>query len=156
MAVRTSTGYEARILGPQAFDDIFRDGCIEIRSTPQPDTADHAAAGVLLARVTADGGAWTAGNPTNGLRYSRDGRFATKNLLQRWVLQGVGTGVAGHFRVLPNAYDAGAESTVHPRIDGAIGLVDTEGDYQLLLPTLAITPSTIIELPSWWFTTPLQ
>ncbi len=156
MAARTSTGYEARILGPFSFDEIFRDGCIEIRSTPQPDTADDAAAGVLLGRITADGGAWTEGSSANGLRFSRDGRFATKNLLQRWVLKGSATGVAGHFRLRANAADPGAQSLVHPRIDGAIGLTDAVGDFQMFLPSLAITPSTSIELPSWWFTSPLQ
>lgn len=31
MAVNTSTGFEASILGPSAFEAIFRGGCIEIQ-----------------------------------------------------------------------------------------------------------------------------
>ncbi|HEY1034565.1 MAG TPA: hypothetical protein VGE09_06250 [Pseudoxanthomonas sp.] len=154
MAVRTSTGYEAQIMGPQSFDAIFYNGAIEVRSGSQPANADLAATGVLLGRITADGGAWAAGDPANGLRFTRDGRYAMKNFSQRWVLQGLATGVAGWCRLLPNALDPGADSLLHPRIDGAVGIPDTPGDFQLFLPSLAITPSTTIELPSWWFMKP--
>jgi hypothetical protein len=141
-------------MGPSSFDAIFLNGCIEIRSLEQPARADLAPTGTRLARITANGAPWVAGNPANGLRFSRDGRFATKSLAQRWVLQGEATGVAGWCRLLPNAPDPGTDSTLHPRIDGAVGLTDTSGDFQLFLPTLQITPSTQIELPQWWFAKP--
>lgn len=155
MAVKTSTGYEALILGPNAFDTIFRDGVIEVRSETQPVSADEAPIGILLATITVNGGPWAAGSPANGLRFSRGGRFASKNLSQRWQLKGVATGIAGWMRLLPNQHDPGGVSAVHPRIDGAAGLIDTLGDIQLYLPTLSITPSTTIELPNWWFAKPL-
>jgi len=154
MAVRTSTGYEALIMGPNAFDTIFHNGCIEIRSGPQPVSADAAATGTLLARVTANGGAWTQGNAANGLRFARDGRFAMKLATQRWVIKGIASGVAGWFRLRRNGIDAGGESLILPRIDGAIALPDSPGEAQLFIPTLAMTPSTTIELPSWWFAKP--
>ncbi|WP_454262114.1 hypothetical protein [Pseudoxanthomonas mexicana] len=154
MAVSTSTGYEALILGPHAFDAIFFNGTIEVRSGVQPASADLAPTGTLLGRITADGGAWSPGNPANGLRFTRDGRYAMKNFAQRWVLQGLATGTAGWCRLLPNAADPGEDSLLHPRIDGAVGLSDAPGDVQLFLPSLAITPSTFIELPSWWFMQP--
>lgn len=154
MAVRTSTGYEALILGPHAFDAIFHNGAIEVRSGAQPDSADMAATGTLLARITRDGGAWAAGNPANGLQFTRDGRYAMKNFAHRWVLKGLATGVAGWCRLLPNAADPGTDSLLHPRIDGAAGVDGVPGDAQLILPTLSITPSTTIELPAWWFMQP--
>ena len=154
MAVRTSTGYEAMILGPASFDSIFHNGVIEIRSEEQPASADMPAAGLLLGRVTVNGGPWSAGNPANGLRFSRGGRFAMKNLSQRWVITGIATGIARSFRLLPNAADPNTESQTHPRIDGAVGLVDAPGDIQLYLPSLNFSPSTSIELPSWWFSQP--
>lgn len=33
MAVITSTGFEASLLGPMSFDAIFRNGCIEDRKS---------------------------------------------------------------------------------------------------------------------------
>lgn len=155
MALHTSTGYEAMILGPHSFDSIFYNGAIEIRTGAQPATADDAATGALIGRITQQGGAWAPGNPANGLRFSRDGRYAVKNLLQEWVLKGLDTGVAGWFRLLPNTPDFGLASTTMPRIDGAIGLHEAVGDFQIFLPTLQITPATAIKIPSWWYMKPL-
>ncbi len=155
MAVNSSTGFCAAILGPQAFDSIFRDGAIEIWSGAQPATADDGPVGTLLARITRNGGAWQAGSPSNGLRFVRDGRFVFKDPAQSWVLRGVGVGIAGWFRLVANAPDGRALSVTVPRIDGAVGLDDdSPGDFQMRLPTLSITPDTSIELGDWWYAIP--
>lgn len=155
MGTEVSTGYAARgALGPEAFDTIFRDGCIELRSGPQPLNADAAPSGTLLARITRDGGAWTAGNPANGLRFQRAGRYVSKDPAHRWRLTGIASGTVGWMRLLPNAPDPGTLSFDAPRIDGTVGLVDTTGDVQFWLPTLAITPSTHIEITQFWYAVP--
>lgn len=154
MTVRMSTGFAAQILGPTAFEQVFRYGCVEIRSGLQPDSADLPPTGVLLARITRDGGAWTAGVSDNGLEFDRSGRYAMKRADHLWRLVGLAEGQAGWFRMLPNASDTGAASLTAPRIDGLVGLEGVEADIQLYLPTLAITPSTDIAINHWWFALP--
>lgn len=153
MAVRISTGYADLILGNSSFAGIFLNGAIEIYSGAQPASADDAATGTLLGRITRDGGAWSPGSPSNGLQFTKEGRYVSKNAAHSWTLVGVATGTAGWCRLRGNATDVGASSTM-PRIDGAVGLIDTAGDYQLLLPTLSITTSSSIAITSWWYALP--
>lgn len=154
MAVRISTGFASAILGPNSFESLFQYGAIEIRSGAQPASADDAASGSLLGRITTDGAAWTAGSPTNGLVITRSGRMIRKNAPDDWILAGLATGTAGWFRWLPNTPDAGTASTTAVRIDGAIGLTDATGDYQLFLPTLSLTSSSSHTIADWWYSLP--
>lgn len=155
MGTEVSTGYAARVaLGPESFDSVFRDGCIELRSGPQPLSADAAVSGVLLARITRDGGAWTAGDPTNGLRFQRAGRYVAKDPAHRWRLVGVAAGTVGWMRLLPNPPDPGTTSYTAPRVDGTVGLVDSLGDVQFWLPTLSISSGTEIEITQFWYAVP--
>lgn len=154
MAVNSSTGFAAMILGPHAFDAIFQDGCIQVYSGPPPINADAPVQGSLIGRITSNGGAWTAGSPTNGLRWSRQGRTVSKSLAQRWVLVGLGSGTAGWFRILPNTPDSGALDLNAPRIDGVVAVSDAMVDAQLRLPSVDITPSTSIEIPSFIYALP--
>lgn len=154
MTVRTSTGFVSRILGPYAFDTVFHNGCIEVYEGPQPATADLAATGVLLARITRDGLAWTPGGSSGGLQFERSGRYAYKAYGHTWRLKGLATGTAGWWRLLPNAYDHGAADMALPRIDGAVRLADSEADGSLTLNTLSITPATDISIDHWWYGMP--
>lgn len=154
MAVNVSTGFAAAILGPTSFDNLFKDGVIEVRTGVQPVNADAAPTGIVIGYITKDGGAFSHGVPTNGLRFGRSARYAFKDPAQTWRLKGVATGVAGWFRLLRNAPDGGADSGTAPRIDGAVGLTGVVADTQLFLDTLSITPSTNVEIPSWWFAIP--
>ena len=154
MSVQLSTGFVAAILGPSTFDGLFQDGVMELYSGPQPTTADLAPSGALLGRITRDGGAFTPGSPTNGLRFQRGGRYALKDPAHTWQLKGSGTGTVGWFRLLGNAADSGLNSTSAIRVDGAVGLEGAVTDTQLFLPTLALNPSTTIDITSWWFAFP--
>lgn len=154
MAVNCSTGFRSRILGPSSFESIFNYGCIEVRTGAQPASADLPPTGTLVGRITVGGGAWSAGSNTNGLRFVRTGVSVQNDLAQAWRLAGVATGTAGWFRLRGNSPDGGDLSTTHCRVDGAIGLRDTVGDFQLYLPTLAMSASTAIAIPSWWFNFP--
>lgn len=159
MATSLSTGFCSRILGAQSFDQIFDGGCIELRSGAQPASADDAATGLLLARITTNGDPWAAGDPTNGLRYSRSGRFVVRRYEDTWRLTGLASGTAGWFRVLPQAADAGAVSTVAPRIDGAVVALPgggfPSGDFQMALPIIELTASSSVELVQWIFQFPM-
>ena len=155
MGTEVSTGYAEQVgLGPTSFETAFRDGCIELRSGPQPLNADSAPSGTLLARITRDGGAWTAGNTANGLRFQRAGRYVVKDPAHRWRLVGVAAGTIGWMRLLPNAADPGTTSFTAIRVDGAVGLVDTNEDAQLWLPTLVVSSGTEIEITQFWYAIP--
>lgn len=153
MATYSSTALRALML--EQFIKALKYGCIEIYSGPQPDNADAAIAGTLLARVTKNGGAWTAGSSANGLTFVRDGIYAGKESADTWLLKGIATGTAGWFRLRANSADAGAQSTSLYRADGAIGLDGDTGDYQLWLPdTLAITASSSIAVTAFRYALP--
>ncbi|MDR1076357.1 MAG: hypothetical protein LBL59_08715 [Xanthomonadaceae bacterium] len=124
---------------------------IEIRSGAQPASADAAATGVLLARITRDGADWSEGPAVAGLAFVADGRHARKSPAQSWQLRGLASGEAGWFRLISSVADAGTTSTQFARIDGAIGLEGQTGDFQAFLKTLAITPDTTIEIADWWY-----
>lgn len=149
MSVQASTGFASAILGPAAFEQIFLNAVIEIRSGAQPSNSDTAVAGTLLGHITRDGAPFVPGNPANGLQFIRAGRFVLKEPTHTWKLKGVATGTAGHFRLLANAPDAGGISVSARRIDGAIGLDGELGDFQMLLPNLSITAATLIDVSSW-------
>lgn len=152
MAVRVSTGYANAILGATSFASLFHNGCIEIRSGPQPASADMPATGTLLARITRDGVPWTAGSPSGGLQFVRDGRYVRKEPSHLWMITGLDTGTAGWFRLIGNAPDSGFSTTL-PRIDGTVGL-SGGGDVQMFLPNLSITPETLIPQDAWWYAIP--
>lgn len=151
MAVRTSTGFAEMSLGPMSFNDIFDGGSIAVYTGTQPETADDAATGTLLGRITLDGGAWTAGDPANGLLFDRIGRYALKRVEDSWVLKGSSPGLAGWARLVGNAPDSGDISLSLPRIDMAVGLVDDTGDAQLRLPNPTIASGSSIEILQWFF-----
>jgi hypothetical protein len=154
MALNCSTGFRDRILGPSSFESIFHRGCIEVRNGPQPASADAPASGVLLGRITAGGGPWAHGGGTNGLLFVKTGAIVVNDPLQEWRLTGEVTGTARWFRLVANPFDPGGQSITHPRIDGAIGLLDAVGDYQMLLPLVTISATTSIVIPSFLFALP--
>lgn len=154
MPARVSTGFAAAILGPTSFESIFNGGSIEIRTGPQPDNADMPATGDLIARISRDGGAWTAGSPASGLQFTRSGRYALKPLDHVWQLKGIAAGEAGWFRLVANAPDDGTASLSAPRIDGTVRLDEATGDGQLILTTTSFDASTSIAINNWWYAIP--
>lgn len=144
MAVVCSTGFRRMLLGPASFESIFNGGQIRVYSDLQPVNADAPATGVLLGTVTASG----------GLKFVRTDHYAANDPMQSWVLNGSGSGIAGWGRLVAAGADDGSSTTL-PRIDFAIGLDDgSPGDFQMRLPSIAISPSTSIVVASWWFLLP--
>lgn len=154
MTAHVSTGFLNALFGGQSFKEIFDYGCIEIRSGSQPVSADAAATGTLLARVTKDGGGWAAGSYTNGLKFQLIQRYMVADTSQNWRVAGAATGTAGWFRLLANPYDANLMSLTAPRIDGSIRIVGSVEDAQMHLYNLNITAATNTPFVGWAFTIP--
>ncbi len=154
MAANLSTGLRAALMGPSALDIILQDGVIHCYSGPQPASADAAVAGTLLGSITRDGGPFTPGSPTNGLRFTRSGIYLLKNPAHVWRFEGIATGTLGWFRLCANAADDGLASSVAVRMDGAIGLPEDEGDVQMRFNTLAATAATSTEIAGFIFAFP--
>ena len=103
--------------------DVMRDGIINVYSGTQPSSPDDAVAGTLLLTVTVASGAFVAGAFANGLEFEDDpldGELEKNSDV--WSGVGLVAGTAGWFRFVANPADAGAVSTVLPRIDGSMGL----------------------------------
>lgn len=154
MTTLYSTGFVEKRNQGAAFADLFHNGVMEVYSGPQPATADHAPPGTLLARVTRDAASWTAGFPAGGLQFLASGRYIVKQPDHAWYLTGIADGQAGWFRLLPNAADPGTYSLTAPRIDGAVALVDSVGEFEMQMVDTLITPSTNVLVPHWWHGTP--
>lgn len=121
MTLRLSTFARTGMLGSTGFKALFDGGVIEIRSGPQPASADAAATGTLLALVTVGAGAFTPGSLINGLTFeSPVGAVIQKTTGQPWEWVGITDGIAGWFRLRGNAADSGGDSTTLARLDGSI------------------------------------
>ena len=156
MATQTSTGFEARLHAGESFASIFNGGAILIFSGPQPENADAAATGVLLAIVSDRGLVWAPGDDASGLRFASAGRYVVNDPEQSWVIRGVAVGVPGWCRLVGPVSDPGAASIEFPRIDGAVGPTDSQGDVQLrLLPRLMDMKTDVAaDILNWYFARP--
>lgn len=151
MTVRLSTQLRNNLAGTTGFASTFANGIIEIYSGSQPVTADAAVTGTLLGTVTLNSGAFTPGTATNGLTFATAaaGAVAKSGV---WSFAGIAAGTAGWFRLKGNASDAGAASTVLPRMDGSIA---TSG-ADLNLSNIAIAVGAPNTIDTFTFTFPAQ
>lgn len=154
MAVNLSTGYVQLRNAGHSFVDLFDGGCMEVRTGPQPETADMPVTGSLVARITRGGRVWTPGSASAGLRFTSAGRYMAKQMTDAWQLVGEAAGTAGWVRLVGNVADPGTGSLTHARIDGAVDVIGATTDSQLFLPTVEITAATIIDINYWWFAPP--
>lgn len=135
--------------------DIMKDGVINIYSGAQPATADAAATGTLLMQITVSSGAFVAGAFGNGLEFENDplDGVIEKASGETWSAVAIATGVAGYFRFIGNATDAGALSTTLPRIDGSIGTSGADmnlGTTSIVLGRTYTIDSFILTLPAYY------
>jgi len=134
--------------------DIFRNGILYIYSGSQPATADTAASGTNLVKITESSGVWGAGAEANGLEF---GDYSAGTLSkcadETWSGVGIGGGgTAGWFRLCANPTDALALSTELPRIDGSIG---TSG-ANLNMSSTTIVDAATYTIDTFTLTLPLQ
>lgn len=151
MTLRLSTGLRNSLAGTTGFAGTLATGVIDIYSGSQPLTADAAVTGTLLGTVTLNSGAFTPGSPTNGLTFAAAASGAVSKS-GVWSFVGVAAGTAGWFRFRGNAADAGALSTVLPRLDGSIA---TSG-ADLNLSNISIAVSTPVTIDTFVWTQPAQ
>lgn len=141
MALNISSGLKKRLMSNASFAEAMNGGVALLYTGAQPPTADHAATGVLIGRVTRGGLAWTPGSPENGLRYSLAGIYALPDEDEVWRLKGLANGPVGWCRIVGNAYDSGAASVDLPRIDMTFYPL-AEPRAGIILPSENITVST--------------
>lgn len=115
-----STGLQAAVLGDYGISRMMDAGVIEVFSGEPPRYAHWAPTGQLLARITANGGTFIQGSPTNGLRVGR----ATQGKLTdngEWELTGLNNGTAGWWRWKWYLNDPDTTDPYFPRMDGVVG-----------------------------------
>lgn len=151
MTLRVSTKFKALILGPTAFETIFNGGCILVYSGAQPASADAAATGTLLARITANGLPWSAGGSDGGLSFERSNGVVRKLAAQPWTLTAIATGTAGWFRMVGPLEDTGGQSYAAPRLDGVVGNTSLA---QLVLQNTALTSGDTRDIPQFLYSIP--
>jgi hypothetical protein len=152
MATNMSTGFRARILGAESFDDILGGGCVKVFTGAQPASADAPEQGTLLGLVTLNGLPWTTADTTNGLHWLRTGTFMGIPSSAAWRLLGNAAGNAGWFRIVGPSADAGGTSATAPRIDGSIGVTATPGD--MTWGSVAVLASNSYAITSLFFVLP--
>lgn len=151
MTVRLSTQLRTNLAGTTGFAATFANGVIEVYTGTQPTTADAAVTGTLLGTVTLNSGAFTPGVSTNGLTFAAAATGAVSKS-GVWSFNGIATGTAGWFRLKGNAVDAGALSTVLPRLDGSVAVSGAD----LNLSNIAIVVSAPNTIDTFTFTIPAQ
>lgn len=138
MAVKYSTAVADSLL--DKIDSDFTNCVVDIYSGVQPQSADDAISGTLLARATLSGGAFVEGVSTNGLNFATSvAGVLAKEAAEEWKYTGLANGTARWFRLRANAVDDGTSSTTLLRIDGSVGT--TTGD--MLLSNLNIVTGAI-------------
>ncbi len=137
MTVKFSTGAINRSLGDNAVSGsnnglagIFKNSYLEIYTGTQPASADNAATGTKLARVTLNAGDFTVGSPTNGLQFDPpSGGILSKSASQAWQYSGLTPGTAGWARLCANDSYMNTSSATDARMDMAVGT--STGDLQI-------------------------
>lgn len=133
--------------------DIMRNGVLKIYSGSQPALGDTAFSGTLLVTITESSGAFTPGSEGNGLEFGDEASGYIEQCDDEvWSGVAAATGTAGWFRFYANATDAGALSTILPRIDGSIG---TSG-ADLNMSSTSITATATYTIDSFKLTLPYQ
>ena len=123
---RLSTGARAALLETGSFKNIFANFVVMLyESSVMPSSADAAEVGNLLAVISLNGGAVTAGQPTNCLNWGAVTHNANNTIatLARAAetAKGVGlkNGTIGYGRLYANDMVTGV-SLVSPRMDGNV------------------------------------
>lgn len=142
--IRLSPGLASNVLGDYGLARMLGFGVIEVYSGSPPPYAHWAPTGTRLARVTRDGGAFQAGDPTYGLPLDRSQPGALRDT-GNWVLTGVADGRAGWWRWRWFLDDPGTTDPYYPRLDGVV-------NDSLFLPTKTITAGLVIPVDQFYLT----
>lgn len=149
MALKFSTGLKDQLFNAvkgeiAASTYSLKNGVIYIYRGTQPATADAAATGTLLMKVTVASGVFAHGTATNGLNFDASASgVLSKAVAEVWSGVGLAAGTAGWFRHCGNPADDQGESTTLPRIDGRIATSGAE--MSLSNPNIVVGASTTID-----------
>jgi len=114
----------------------FLNGVAAVYDGTQPASSELAEVGVLLGYITKDGGAFVAGEATNGLHWDAAVNGACpKPTDEEWAIIPIASGTARYIRLYDNTMTTGA-STTALRMDMSCGI--TSGDA-LWAPTNYLT-----------------
>lgn len=151
MALKMSTALKNQMMNSirgeiAASTYSLKNGCLWIFSGSQPATADAAATGTALLKITVSSGAFVHGSATNGLNFdSPAAGVLSKAAAESWSGLGLSDGTAGWFRFVGNPTDDLGISTTLPRIDGR---VSTSG-AEMTLSTLSIVTGATVTIDSF-------
>lgn len=142
-----SSALRAAMVTEYGLARMMRLGCIRIFSGAQPDTADDAEQGTLLATITQDGLPFSYGFTAGGLQLKAGPVVGACQNDGQWVMTVTTTGTAGWWRFIWNGGDSGSAADYAPRIDGPIG----EG---LMLASTALTAADVVPVDSFFLFMP--
>jgi hypothetical protein len=134
--------------------ETLKHGRIRVYTGSQPTTADSAVQGTLLGEVTDSHGTVTDYEAANGLDLDTpDAATISNDSTETWQFVGLTDGTAGWGRWVGNELDAGAASTVLPRIDFSIGSV---GADVTVSPSPAVATGGVYSIDSMQILLPYQ
>ena len=123
MTIKISTGLRNKILDTGSFKTLFALGFIDIYTGAEPATADAAATGTLLCRVSNN----STGTGIN-FAASASGGVIAKDAGETWSGVNAASGTAAYFRLVAAGDDA-TLSTTQARVQGSVAVIG--GDLNL-------------------------
>lgn len=145
MALKFSTGLKNQLLSAikgeiAASTYSLKNGCLWIYNGSQPATADAAAIGTPLLKITVSSGAFVHGSASNGIDFDAPAAgVLSKAAAEVWSGLGISDGTMGWFRFVGNPTDDLGVSTTLPRIDGRISTSGAELNVSNLTVTTGAT-----------------
>ncbi len=144
MTIKTSTGLRNAMLDTAPFDTAMALSFLDIYSGAEPATADAAATGTKLVRISVGSGgtglSWAAAAAAGVLAKA----------VETWSGTNLATGVAGYFRLVIAA-DTAALSTTEKRVQGSVGLAGADLNLTSTSLTIALTQTIdyfVVSLPT--------
>lgn len=148
MTIRLSTGLRNKLLDGGTTGGIkgaFNLGFLYLYSGVQPASADDAASGVQLAKVTVNG------DGSTGVTFgsAASGTIA-KAVAEAWRYTGLADGQAGWYRFSEATDTPGSASAVKARMDGSIGTSGADAN----IPNTSIATGVIGTVDNFTVTMP--
>ena len=133
----------------KGWKDLFKYSVIRVYEGSAPSDADAAETGTLLLEITKDGGAFTAGQSTNGFEFDAIASGVLSKKSDTHKDDGITDGTAGYYRHYNNQFVTGA-STSAIRMQGTVGTASA----QFILSSTSIESGATVTLDSYTLTQP--
>ena len=149
MSAKVSTPARTAIL-EQGLRSAFDYGVVQFRTGSANADPNGALQGTIIGYGTTDGGTFTPGSNTNGLRFAAASNGAIGKT-GNWVITPIANGVAGHFVLCANAADDGSANNGALRITGTVGTSAADmivGNTSFTVGNLGTIDGFTVRLPS--------